>query len=358
MNTNRVNSMITIKDVSKRSGYSITTVSKALNNYTDISTSTKQKILDLCEEMGYVPNISARSLVTQKSWTIGVIFQEVTGVGLQHPLFSKILESFKSVVEAQGYDIMFLSNSMGSKNGGYYEHSKRKQVEGVLVLCGEFGSDEMEQLYKGDIPTLLIDFEHEGVSQVTSNNLQGVDRAIKYFKELGHTKIANIYGGEYLYIGGWRKLAFEKALKKYKLELNEDYQVSGEFFSKESGYQAMKQLMKLKDQPTAIFCASDMIAIGAIQAIKETGKSVPEDYSLIGFDGIDVGQMINPRLTTIKQDTEKMGKIAANQILQMISDKKKRRVTETITVDTYLVNGETTRIYIEKNDENEINQRV
>ena len=336
--------MVTIKDVANRSGYSITTVSKALNNYTDISAATKKKILDLCDEMGYVPNISARSLITQKSWTIGVIFEEVTGVGLQHPLFSKILESFKSVVEAQGYDVMFLSRSMGGQSGSYSEHARRKQVEGILVLCGEFASDEMEQLYKGDIPTMLIDFEHDLVSQVTSNNIQGVDRAIKYFKELGHTKIGNIYGGEYLYIGGWRKEAFEKAIEKYDIELIEEWQVSGEFFSKESGYQAMKQILKQKEQPTAVFCASDMIAIGAIQAIKEAGMSVPEDYSLIGFDGIDVGQMINPRLTTIKQDSEKMGKIAANQVLQMINDKNKRRVTETITVDTYLINGETTRV--------------
>jgi len=337
--------MVTIKDVALRSGFSITTVSKALNNYTDISKTTKQKILDLCEEMGYVPNASARSLITQKSWTIGIIFEEVTGVGLQHPLFSKILESFKSVVEAQGYDIMFLSKSMGSNNGSYYEHSRRKQVEAVLVLCGEFGSEEMEHLYKSDIPTILIDFEHDNVSQVTSNNMQGVGRAIKYFKELGHTKIANIYGGEYLYIGGWRKLAFEKAMLKNGLELNDDWQVSGEFFSKEAGYNAMKQILKLEEQPTAVFCASDMIAIGAIQAIHEVGKSVPEDYSLIGFDGIDVGQMISPRLSTIRQDTDKMGKIAASQVLQMINDKNKRRVTETITVDTFLMNGETTRVY-------------
>lgn len=336
--------MVTIKDVAIRSGYSITTVSKALNNYTDISASTKKKILDLCNEMGYVPNISARSLITQKSWTIGIIFEEVTGVGLQHPLFSKILESFKNVVEAHGYDIMFLSKSIGNETGSYYEHSRRKQVEGILVLCGEFGSEEMEQLYNSTIPTILIDFEHDNVSQVTSNNVQGVDRAVKYLKQLGHKKLANIYGGEYLYIGGHRKEAFEKALEKYDLELKEEFQVSGEFFSKESGFQAMKQILKLDEQPTAVFCASDMIAIGAIQAIKESGKSVPEDYSMIGFDGIDVGQMISPRLTTIKQDTVKMGTIAANQILQMINDKNKRRVTETITVDTFLVNGETTRV--------------
>ena len=335
--------MVTIKDVAKQSGFSITTVSKALNNYSDISDTTKKMILELCDSMGYVPNLSARSLITQKSYTIGIIFEEVTGVGLQHPLFSKILESFKTTVEAQGFDIMFLSNSMGSKNGSYLEHSKRKQIEGVLVLCGEFNSVEMNSLFDSDIPTILIDFQREGVSNVTSNNVQGVDQAVKYLHDLGHTKIADIHGGEYLSIGRIRKDAFEKSMKKYGLEINDKYQHSGEFFSKENGYEAMKRILELDEQPTAIFCAADMLAIGAIQAIKEAGKSVPEDYSIIGFDGIDIGQLISPRLTTIRQNSTKMGKIAASSILQMINDKNKRRMTETITVDTFLINGETTR---------------
>lgn len=335
--------MVTIKDVSKRCGYSITTVSKALNNYTDISVSTKKLILDLCEEMGYVPNLSARSLVTQKSYTIGIVFEEITGVGLQHPLFSKMLESFKNSVEAQGYDIMFLSNNMGQNNGSYLEHSKRKQVEGILILCGEFNSKEMKSLYKSDIPLMLVDFVHEKVSNITSNNIQGVDQAVKYLKDLGHTKIADIYGGEYLYIGQHRRDAWQRAMKKYDLEIAEEYEVSGEMFSKENGYEAMKHILALDDRPTAVFCASDMLAVGAINAIKEAGLSVPEDFSIIGFDGVDIGQMISPRLTTIRQNTVKMGKIAANNILQMIKDK--RRMTETITVDTYLITGETTKVY-------------
>lgn len=336
--------MVTIKDVSKRSGYSITTVSKALNNYSDISDSTKKKILALCEEMGYVPNLSARSLITQKSYTIGIVYEEITGVGLQHPLFSKILESFRNTVEASGYDIMFLSKSMGAKNGSYLEHSKRKQVEGVLCLVGDFSSQEMKSLYKSQIPTILMDFNEEGVTSITSNNNQGLDQAVKYFKDLGHTKIANIFGGEYLQVGSERKHFFEVAMRKHNLEIYKEFQVSGELFSKENGFSAMKHILELEEQPTAIFCASDMLAIGAIQAIKESGKSVPEDYSIIGFDGVDIGQLISPRLTTIRQDTVRIGTLAANQILQMINDKSKRRNVEPMIVDTFLITGETTRV--------------
>lgn len=337
--------MVTIKDISKRSGYSVTTVSKALNNYTDISDRTKKKILDLCDEMGYIPNYSARSLVSKKSYTIGIIFEEVTGVGLQHPLFSKILESFKSTVERSGYDIMFLSNSMGKENGSYLEHSKRKQVEAILVLCAEYNSKELQDLYKSNIPTAVIDYNLAGVYNITSNNRQGVFEAVKYLHDLGHKKIANIYGGQYLEIGKQRKEYFEEALEKYHLPEYPEFYVNGELFSKEDGYNAMTRLMKLKDQPTAIFCASDMIAIGAMQAINQAGKRVPDDYSLIGFDGIDIGQMITPRLTTIRQDTTRMGNIAANQILNMINDSRNyRRSNETIMVDTQLITGESTRV--------------
>lgn len=336
--------MVTIKDISKKSGFSVTTVSKALNNYTDISFATKEKILKLCDEMGYVPNLSARSLVNKKSYTIGIVFEEITGVGLQHPLFSKILESFKNEVEKQGYDIMFLSKNMGSANGSYYQHSQRKQVEAVFVLCSEFNSDEMQELYSSKIPSVVVDFANSNTLNITSNNKRGVKQAVRFLKELGHTQIANIHGGDQTYIGSTRKQYFIESMERYDLEVKDEFLVSGEYFSKEDGYAAMNNILKLKDQPTAIFCASDMLAIGAIQAITQHGKSVPEDYSIIGFDGIDIGQMISPRLTTIRQDSRKIGKIAASNILFMIDEKAQRLNGETITVDTYLINGETTRV--------------
>lgn len=336
--------MVTIKDVSKKSGYSVTTVSKALNDYPDISAATKQHILKLCEEMGYVPNLSARSLVSKKSYTIGIIFEEITGVGLQHPLFSKILESFKSRVETEGYDLMFLSKNMGRQHGSYLEHSRRKQIEAVLILCSNFESPDIKKLCKSDVPVVVIDFSYADVSNVTSNNKRGVRQAVKHLYGLGHKKIAHIYGGLEQDIGRRRLEYFEDMMEELGLEVNPDYLVSGEYFSKENGFNAMNHLLELEDRPTAVFCSSDMIAIGAMQAIKEAGCSVPEDFSIVGFDGIDLGQLISPRLTTIKQDTTRMGQISATQILKMIEDKTHRQLRETITVDTILLGGETTKV--------------
>ena len=167
---------------------------------------------------------------------------------------------------------------------------------------------------------------------------------MKINNDLGHKKIAHIYGDKDSYIGGQRILSFESAMKKYKLKLRQEYFASGENFSKEDGYRAMRELLLLDNQPTAIFCASDMLAVGAIQAIKDAGKSVPEDYSVVGFDGIDIGQLITPRLTTIRQDARKMGEIAARKTLQYISKPTSIHQEEIITVDTYLINGDSTRL--------------
>ncbi len=335
--------MVTIKDISKISGFSVTTVSKALNNYTDISNATRDKIISICEEVGYVPNSSARSLKTHRSYTIGIVFEEETNQGLQHPLFSKILERFKSDVEAAGYDIMFLARSIGKQNGSYLQHSKRKQVEGVLVLCADFNSSEILELAASDIPTTVIDFAVENTINITSQNDQAVKTAIDYLVDLGHKKIAHIYGDRYSFIGGQRKRSFEEALKAQGLPVEESYLVSGEFFSRQEGYDAMNELLRLEDRPSAVFCASDMLAIGAIQAIKDASMRVPEDISVIGFDGIDLGQLITPRLTTIKQDTEEMGLLAAKHLIELIENKDRPKSFETINVPTALIVGESTK---------------
>ncbi len=335
--------MVTIKDISKKSGFSVTTVSKALNDYSDISQETKDLILGLASEMNYIPNSQARSLVTQRSYTIGIIFHENSGIGLQHPLFSKILETFKSEVENAGYDILFLSHKTGGQMGSYLQHSLRKQVEGIFVLCADFYSEELFELYNSSLPTVMIDFEQDKIINITSNNDQAVYLAVKYLYDHGHRKIATIHGGRNTYIGGTRKKAFEDSLESLGIELKYEYLVEGEHFSKENGYEAMNEILKLKDQPTAIFCASDMMAIGAIQAIQAVGKRVPEDYSIVGFDGIDAGQIITPKLTTIKQDTVTIGKMAANEILKMITKRKRVNPGKSIVVDGYLIEGETVK---------------
>jgi DNA-binding LacI/PurR family transcriptional regulator len=335
--------MVTIKDVSKKSGFSVTTVSKVINDYPDISSKTKKIILELCDEMGYIPNLSARSLISKKSYTVGVIYEETTGVGLQHPLFSKILKSFKDEIEKEGYDLLFLSKNIMKRNDSYLQHTKRKQVDGVLVLCAEFDSEKMNEMYRSETPQVVIDFDTSNALTVTSNNYSGVEKAIDYLYSLGHRKIAHICGGRNTYVGGQRIEQYEKSLAKLNLELKDDYVVDGPDFTRQQGYEAMQKLIYLDDRPTAVFCSSDMLAIGAIKAIKDASLSVPEDFSIVGFDGIDLGQLITPRLTSVRQDASQMGIIAAKNVIEMINENKKKNIGESIRIDCDLMIGESTR---------------
>lgn len=331
--------MVTIKDISKITGYSATTVSKSLNDYPEIPKETRDKIKKFAFEMGYVPNISARSLKTNKSWTIGVIYEENSGIGLQHPLFSKILESFRKEVEREGYDIMFISKTPGGKQSSFYEHSLMKRVEAIFTVCAGYNSPEMQQIFASSIPNVVIDYVGTNTNTITSGINQSVFEAIQHLKSLGHTKIAHIYGKDITYVGKERKRIFLDVMQKLELPIVNDYLVSGEFFSRAEGYYAMKQLLDLADLPTAVFCASDTLAIGAIEAIMERDLKVPQDISVIGFDGIDIAQMYRPRLNTILQDTKQMGILAAKLIFAMIVDYHK---------PTEAIIHEVESIYLEK----------
>lgn len=335
--------MVTIKDVSKKSGFSVTTVSKALNDYPDISAKTKKKILDLCDKMGYVPNLSARALISKKSYTLGVIYEETTGIGFAHPLFSRILKSFKDEVEKEGYDILFLSKNIMKRNDSYLQHTKRKQVEGVLVVCAEFDSEKMHEIYSSDIPSVVIDFDTEDTLTVTSDNYLGVEKAMDYLYSLGHRKIAHISGGPKTYVGGQRIEQFGLSVKKHHLDIPDEYNVEGPDFTRAQGYDAMKKIIALKDRPTAVFCSSDTLAIGAIKAVEDSGLNVPNDFSIVGFDGIELGQLISPSLTSIKQNAHQMGIVAAEKLLSMINVSKKKNIGESIKIDCNLIIGESTK---------------
>ena len=189
----------------------------------------------------------------------------------------------------------------------------------------------------------MIDYSQENTCNITSDNEKGVDMAVKYLKDLNHKRIANIYGAPDTYIGHLRRTSFINAMKKYGLEISDELMFNGEYYSKENGFDAMNEIFKLDVQPTAVVCASDMLAIGAIQAIKRIGKKVPDDYSIIGFDGAEAGQLTSPLLTTVKQNTLQMGKIAAEKILEMINTKKQINNGETIIVETTILEGESTR---------------
>ncbi|KGP72840.1 LacI family DNA-binding transcriptional regulator [Pontibacillus yanchengensis] len=325
--------MVTIYDIAKETGYSVTTVSKALNNYSDVSSKTKRAILDAVEEMGYLPNSHARTLTTKKSWTIGVIFIESLGVGMKHPFFNAVIESFRKNVEVLGYDLLFASRMINNQQKSYLEQFKYRGVDGVVVVCSLFDDVQVKELMDSSIPTVVIDLHSKESAVVNSDNFAGSYKAVEYLYSLGHQSIAHIAGHATTFAGQERRNGFMTSMKTMGLDIPDEYVVNGDYFSREGGYKAMKQLLSLPNPPTAIFTAADSLAIGAMEAIKDAGYQVPDDFSVIGFDDIELAQFINPPLTTVRQDTELIGEESADLLIKQINSQQKIAQSVVVPVD-------------------------
>jgi len=322
--------MVTIYDVAKKSGYSITTVSKVLNNYPNVSEKAKEKVELVVKEMGYMPNSSARTLATKKSKMIGVVFSEDSDVGITHPFFSRVFESFRKQVELYNYDMLFVSRNT-ENNKSYYDHLRNRGVDGVIIVVAE--SDEVEnELLGSDIPVVFIDGLIENINVVYSDNLFGSKIAVDYLYELGHRKIAHITGKSTLFTAMERIKGFNIAIEKHRLTIPSNYIVDGGYFTYEGGRVAMMKLLALPDPPSAVYVSGDEMAIGAMKAIKEVGLRVPEDISIIGFDDISMSKYTDPALTTIRQDTNSIGRQAAMLLLDEIDGKTKKYRAKVIPV--------------------------
>ncbi|ADU28959.1 LacI family DNA-binding transcriptional regulator [Evansella cellulosilytica] len=314
--------MVTIHDIAKKTGFSISTVSKVLNNYSDISEKTRKAIFKAVNEMGYYPNSNARALSTKKSWTVGVVFDE-DDIGMEHPFFNAVTESFKKSIGFHGYDLLFASNRIGNVPKTYLDHFRFRDVDGVIVINSVFKDEDVERLMLSDVPSVFIDLDSRHASGVYSDNQYGSELAVNYLLSLGHTRIAHIAGSQKLYAGVERKKGFIEAMNKSNINVNDDYIVDAGYFDYESGQEAMKKLLLCDPIPTAVYVSGDMMALGAICEINNAGLKVPDDISIIGFDDIQLARYTTPRLTTIRQDTQLIGKMAANLLLEQINDKKK-----------------------------------
>lgn len=332
----------TIYEVAKVAGVSPSTVSKVLNNYPDVSEKTKEKVKNVLKEMSFMPSYEAQVLSTKKTWTLGVVYLEDANVGLKHPYFSSIIEAFKQEAEKHGYSLLFGSKNDRLKNSTFLQFFKYKSVDGIVIFCSGSKNHETKELIESKYPTVVIDMENKNVSTVTSDNVGGCALVIDYLYNLGHRKIAHIAGMDDNFVSNLRQQAYISEMKKKGLEIKEGYIECSNTFDFNGGYNATKKLLNLKEIPTAIFAAGDEVAIGAIEAIKESGLNVPDDISVVGFDDIHMAKYITPKLTTVRQDCDKIGQVAANRLISQIDRKKKDTLSSTISVE--LIIRESTKI--------------
>ncbi|MBO7334789.1 MAG: LacI family DNA-binding transcriptional regulator [Lachnospiraceae bacterium] len=332
--------MVSMKDIARRCNVSVATVSKALNDQTDIGEQTKDLIKKAAKEMGYFPNAQARALRTNRSYNIGVLFVDEGRSGLTHDYFSKVLDSFKMEVEEHGYDLTFINCSKKNRTRySYLEHSRYRGFDGVVIACIDFNDPEVLDLVNSDIPVVTIDYMFNNRSSVVSNNYAGMQALVDYIVGLGHTKIAYICGDNTA-VTQKRLAAFYQVLEEHNISIPEDYVIHDSYRNIKGAEEKTKLLLKRKDRPTCILYSDDYSAIGGLNAIKAAGLEIPTDISVAGYDGVTAASLVEPMITTIRQDTVKIGQTAARKLINHI-ERPKTTLEEQITVDGFLEKGKT-----------------
>lgn len=310
---------VTIKQLSEKCGLSISTVSKALNNYNDVSAQTRKRVLETAREIGYFPNAVARALKTNRSYNLGVLFVDEFGSGLTHTFFSAVLDSFKHAAESQGYDITFINHNIGQTNMTFLEHCHYRNVDGVCLACIDFYSAEVAQLMSSGFPAVTIDHSFSNRTCVMSDNITGITDLVKYAHSMGHRQIAYIHGKASAVTEN-RLTGFHRSMKNLGLSVQPNFLMETDYQDPRLCYQAVKKLLTGPKRPTCIFMPDDFAAIGGMDAVRDAGLSIPGDISVVGYDGYQLLQMLRPRLTTMRQNTQKIGEAAALALIDCVDD--------------------------------------
>ncbi len=334
--------MVSLKTIAEKCGVSTATVSKALNDQKDIGEETKNRIRKAAEELGYFPNAAARALKTNRSYNIGVLFEEEARKGLTHEYFSGVLNGLKVQAEKVGYDITFINTCLENRRMSYYEHCRYRDFDGVVIVCADYSDQGVLELMNGELPVVTIDYVYHNCTAVCSNNIQGMESLVKYIYGQGHRKIAYIHGQDSSYVTKDRLAGFFRTAGSLGLSVPDAYVRRAEYLKTEEAARQTRELLDLKDPPTCIIYPDDTSLIGGRNAIMERGLLIPEDISIAGYDGIGISQLLYPPITTIRQDTELIGSEAAKRLIESI-EKPKTALLERVIIEGTLIKGQSVK---------------
>ena len=314
--------MSTIKDIAKKTGYSISTVSRALNDFDDVKPDTKRRIKLAAEELGYRPNAAARRLVTRKTRTIGVILSEIQSSN-EFFLFA-ILNGVNSRAVELDYDILLIStNPSKQMDKTYYDLCRERNVDGAIIFGLRTNDPYLHEVVQTEhFPSVLIDIPLSGnnLGHVTTNNVQGAAIAVRHLIDLGHREIAMINGHNEAHVSQERLQGYVQALRENHILFKPERVHDGQF-TEAGGDAAMQRVLDRNPGVTAVFCASDLMVLGALQALERNGKKAPDDLSIVGYDDISISAYSSPKLTTIRQDKYEMGYQAAQLLIDMLEER-------------------------------------
>ncbi|UOF91007.1 LacI family transcriptional regulator [Fodinisporobacter ferrooxydans] len=327
--------MVTMKQVAEKSGFSVATVSAVINNLPVVSEKAKVQILKAIEELGYRPNVVARSMKTSKTSSIGIIVRDIT-----NPFYPKVISSLEEVAWSYGYEV-FLCNTENNveRERKYIDNLIGKRVDGIIITTAQLERDEYyEKLRKLKIPYVFLNRKPEQLLEneffVGTDNCLAVEKVIAHLANMGYKKISFLCGQLHLSTFRERYDGFLKGMKNQNLEIEQKWICIGDY-SQEKGYEYAQRMLKDKNIPEVIVCSSDLLAFGVYTAFKENGIRIPEDVALTGLDNNPFGHLID--LSSVDMQHKALGEISAKILMELLNQQPVNQQTREILLEPQLV---------------------
>jgi DNA-binding LacI/PurR family transcriptional regulator len=312
---------VTIKDVAKVANVTPSTVSRVISNSPRISEKTKRKVRKAMEELGYLPNFKARSLANRSTQTIGLVMPNSTDKVFQNPFFPEVIRGISKIAHSMEYALHI---STGETEEEIYEGLVRMvqsgRVDGVILLYSRINDNVMSYLEEKKFPYTIIGkpyINSDGISHVDNDNFSAAKEVTKYLLKLGHKRIGFVAGSLKLMVTLERKRGYESALLDAEITINNDYIVHEEFL-REGGQEAISELLSLKEPPTALVVADDLMAFGMLNTLDEMGLRVPDDISIISFNNLLLSEVSRPPLTSVDINIYNLGLQSAKCLIEKI----------------------------------------
>ena len=303
--------MATIRDVARVSKVSIATVSRVFNGSALVRTDTRRKVLAVASRLGYWPNSIARSLITSRTHTLGVLMPDLFG-----EFFSEVVHGMDLAGRERGFHLLVSRSSSSTEELVEAIRTMRGRVDGLIVMAPDFDADPVLRLGAGVVPRVFMNphAPPTDCDAVSIANCEGAASAVRHLIGLGHRSVALISGPEHNIDARQRREGWRAALCGAGIEPGADLEFRGDF-AERSGYEAAAELLRRQARPTALFAANDYMAVGALGALHDAKVRVPEDLAVVGFDDIALARYLNPPLTTVRVDMEQLGRRAVEILL-------------------------------------------
>jgi LacI family transcriptional regulator len=313
-------SNLTLEDIAEKAGVSRSTVSRVVNDHPHVRPEVRQRVWEVIKSTGYHPNAAARTLASQRSWMIGLVLPRSVSSFFTDPYFPHLTQGIAQACNQYDYTLsLFLVGTKEDEENIFPRVSRRGLLDGIIVQAGQIGEQLIDRLVNSNIPLVIAGrpSQPDGISYIDVDNIRAACEAVNHLIGLGYQRIGTIAGPTHSTVSLDRLAGYRQALAEHGRAVDEALIVEGDF-TERGGYDAMQRLLAAR--PDAVFAASDVMAVGAMQAVRKAGLSVPDDVAFVGFDDLPLATRVIPQLTTIRQPVVEFGIKAVETLIDLIEN--------------------------------------